>query len=160
MKHYETHAIAAIVAIVAIVPGKCRWTRWPTGIPRGSLAHLPSLSLWVYAEWSEWLELALSRGSILRYIMILYDIILCVYIYICYTVYHCILRTLGMRAPLGFSSASARLQLGFSSSQIMTEVFFALQAFDLGQVLRREGIKAVAWDNWPLCSQCDIEDIM
>ena len=49
-----------------------------------------------------------------------------------------------MRAPLGFSSASARLQLGFSSSQIMTEVFFALQAFDLGQVLRREGIKAVA----------------
>ena len=116
MKHYETHAIAAIVAIVAIVPGKCRWTRWPTGIPRGSLAHLPSLSLWVYAEWSEWLELALSRGSILRYIMILYDIILCVYIYICYTVYHCILRTLGMRAPLGFSSASARLQLGFSSA--------------------------------------------
>jgi len=27
MEIYETHAIAAIVAIVAIVPGKCRWTR-------------------------------------------------------------------------------------------------------------------------------------
>ena len=49
-------------------------------------------------------------------ILLYYDIILCVIIsvyviYICYTVYHCILRTLGMRAPLGFSSASARLQL-------------------------------------------------